>query len=140
MMVYAKQYTYNDKIVGIVRRVDERCGLFCPPTFSLERPNGAVLLKVRSSMKSLLSCCCLCTCRLTSQFQHRFFNVYLNDDVTYIGEIKHFRKKFNDQYGDPEANRTKAVLGSTIPADSAAANKVLLIASMFMVVRGRSFG
>lgn len=131
-MVYAKQYS-SEKIVGIVRRVDEKCGLFCPPTFSLERPNGAVLLKVRSSLKSLLSCCCLCTCRLTSQFQNRFFTVYLSDDLTYIGEIKHMRKKFND-YGDPEANRMKAVLGASIPGDTFSANKALLLASMFMLV------
>ncbi|CAL8089455.1 unnamed protein product [Orchesella dallaii] len=131
MMVYAKQYS-SDKIVGLVRKVNERCSMCYPPIFSLERPNGAVLLKIRSSLKSLLSCCCLCACRLTSQFQTRYFNVYLSDDVTYIGEIKHLRKKFND-YGDPEANRTKAVLCASIPGDTISANKALLLASMFMI-------
>lgn len=84
-------------------------------------------------MKSLLKCCCLCNCRLTSQYQTRFFDVYLPDDITYIGEIKHTRKKFED-YGDPEANKTKAVLGATIPGDTNSSNKALLLASMFMLV------
>jgi hypothetical protein len=132
MLVYVKQST-EDKVIGIVRRVHSRSPC-CPSHFSLERPNGAVLLKIRSSSPVSNLCCC-CTCLSTCPFFKRLgraFHILMSDEVTNIGNIGYFHQNFGSE--DPEDGLRGAMITASFPGDATASSKALILASLFMLV------